>query len=436
MYTSYIGLKFLAIYNKREGKNLTAHDFFDSEVFPLFFENERHLMHVSNSPFFQNPAEKELKQSGLSRSRFQYHKLQQKITLATVDGDSPDASIYVGFAANGPDQTTSGQVSTLPFVTTSDELYASWIGNALAARVEGSQCLLIDSEEVLWHLYNGWKMYRKYIEPVKAMDGRQIETWNGYWMARGLSGGAVSPPTKGNKLETVPWLEVIASLLQWHSGEVLPAYIFSLGQTNTTYGFINLRLPELTRLREASLLVKKSVFSMEDEDEKSFWEHYPIKFSLRNACEQGEIGLRSLQPKDYAKFLEDAPGAIKINEKNKLQFLNIKTWIIAMLNNKSDLQELASSMAAEMIAAEAVAKKATKDRGKTSDSDDSKAILEANGLTNFINALSIFLEKNDAAATICRKVVDKSVRIPGEQLPLFKALIRFEYIYSKNNSSI
>ncbi len=51
MYTSYIGSKFLDLYNRRTGNHYRAEEFFDKEMFPLFFDNTRHLMHVSNSPF-------------------------------------------------------------------------------------------------------------------------------------------------------------------------------------------------------------------------------------------------------------------------------------------------------------------------------------------------------------------------------------------------
>ena len=55
MYTSYIGLKFLDLYNNKTGNRFTAEEFFDREMYPLFFDDERHLMHVSNSPFFSKP---------------------------------------------------------------------------------------------------------------------------------------------------------------------------------------------------------------------------------------------------------------------------------------------------------------------------------------------------------------------------------------------
>jgi len=432
MYTSYIGQKFLDIYNRRTDNSYSAAEFFGRVIFPLFFDDVRHLMHVSNSPFFQTPSEKDLKQSALSKSAYQYQRLKQKISLvAEAATENADASIYVGFAANGPDQTTAGQVSNLQWKITSDELYASWIGNALAIRVEGSQCLLLDSESVLWHLFEGWQVYRSYMQPVKTMEGRQIETWNGYWLAKGDLNKAVSPPQKNGKLDTYPWVEVIAKLLQWHVGEVLPAYIFSLGQTNTTYGFINLHLPQLRRLSEARYAIKKTLLSAVDDSDNFFWEHYEPELSLRDVCQLGEIGLRGLRPKDYGRMMEEGFSNVKINDKNRYIFSNIQTWILAMLNNKSDLQKLAADLATELVASEASG--SGKDRGKTSDTAETKALFEAKGLTNFITALTDFLEKRSAASDVCRSVVNQSIRIPGEQFPLFKALLRFEYVFLKNN---
>lgn len=431
MYTSYIGLKFLEVYNRRNSCNLSAAEFFDKEMYPLFFRDERHLMHVSNSPFFQNPPAKDLKESGLSKSEYQYQNLKKKVSLvADARRETADASIYVGFAANGPDQTTAGQVSNLTWEVTADEMYASWIGNALAVRVEGSQCLLFDSEPVLWHLYQGWPVYRNYLDPVKTLEGRQVESWNGYWLAKGSLTRPASPPQKGTRLDTYPWVEVIARLLEWHAGDTLSAYVFSLGQTNTTYGFVNVHLPQIKRLYEAQFEVKKSVLSMKDIDEQSFWEKYAPELSLREVCALGEIGLRGLRPKDFGKMMEEKFTATKINDKNRQTLFNIQTWILAMINNKSDLQKLAADLASELVAAESTG--TAKERGKTSDLADSKAIFEAKGLTNFIHALTDFLEKRENAAKIFRSVVEQTIRIPGEQFPLFKALLRFEYVYLKS----
>jgi hypothetical protein len=429
MYTSYIGFKFLELYNRKTKNHYTAEEFFDKEMFPLFFENDRHLMHVSNSPFFQSPSEKELKQTGLKPYKLQYHKLQQKIEQVSLKIEIPDASIYVGYAAKGPDQVTAGQVSNIILETSKEELYASWIGNALSVRVAGSQCLLIDSEPLLWHLYEGWKEYREFIEDLKQMEGRQIETWNGYWVARGALNKMVQPPDKGNKLETIPWVEVLAKLLRWHSKQTLLVYIFSLGQTNTTYGFINISFPELQRLSEGRHTFKKIMLN-NDEGDDSFWKQYEPDFSLREACQLGEIGIRALRPKDFVKLMEGNYSSLKLTDKNKQSLYNIQIWIKAMLNNKSDLQQLAKDLAFELVAAET--KGSGRERSKVTDNAHSKALLEAKGLISFIEALTSFLEKNQSAAGVCREVADQSLRIPGEQFPLFKALVRFEYAIQKN----
>ncbi len=389
-------------------------------------------MHVSNSPFFQSPSEKDLKASALSRPAYQYQQLRRKIGQATsVGAEAADASIYVGFAANGPDQTTAGQVSGIRWQITPDELYASWIGNALAARVEGSQCLLLDSEPVLWHLYEGWQVYRNYMRPVQRMDGRQIETWNGYWLAKGDKTRAPDPPIKGTKVETYPWVEVIARLLEWHAGEILPVYVFSLGQTNTTYGFINIHLPQVKRLREARHAIKRSVMTAQDSDDNRFWEKYVPELSLREVCQMGEIGLRGLRPMDYTKLMEGTFSATKINDKNRNTFLNIEIWIMAMLQNKTELQKLAADLATELVNAESAS--SGKIRAKTTDATESKKLFEAKGLTSFISALTDLLEKRSDAKPVCRAVADQSIRIPFEHFPLFKALLRFEYVYRKND---
>lgn len=102
-----------------------------------------------------------------------------------------------------------------------------------------------------------------------------------------------------------------------------------------------------------------------------------------------------------------------------------------MLNNKSDLQKMAAALATELVAAESSGK--AKERGKTTDTTDVKNLFEAKGLTTFITALTDFLERRLNTAEVCRAVVDETIRIPIEQFPLFKALLRFEYVYRKSN---
>jgi hypothetical protein len=48
--------------------------------FPLFFDSEKHLMHVGNSPFFQKPTEDAIKVNG-SKSKAQLFNLRKKLKV-------------------------------------------------------------------------------------------------------------------------------------------------------------------------------------------------------------------------------------------------------------------------------------------------------------------------------------------------------------------
>ena len=210
----------------------------------------------------------------------------------------------------------------------------------------------------------------------------------------------------------------------------MPLYIYSLGQTNTTYGFININLPQIKRLQDAEVAIHKSMTSREEKDEASFWEKYIPDFSLRDVCQFGEIGLRGLRPLDYGKIMEAQFTTTKINDKNIHLFSNIETWLIAMINNKTELQKLASELASELLAAEE--KSPGKPRGKAADAE-TKALFDARGLTSFVNAMSDLIQKHGNATTVGKSAVDQILRIPMDQFPLFKALLRFEYIFASKN---
>jgi hypothetical protein len=431
MYTSYIGQKFLVLYNQKTGREWSAAEFFERELFPLFFDHEKHLMHVSNSPFFQNPAEKRLKESGLTKSRLQFEDLKAKIKeVGSKDKPLPDASFYAGFAADGPLQTTAGQVTNLPIKVDSEEIYASWIGNALAARIEGSQCLLVASEQVLWYVYEGWARYRKYLTQTPSLEGRQIETWNGQWLAAKTDPEAFNPQTKEKKIETRRWLKVLFALSQFHPDQTLPIYVFSYGQTNKTFGFINFHLPQVHRMGQLA----QTLVELRDQTTAQLWEEYEGAYGLAEAIRlNGEIGTRALKPKDFAKFLEREMTSVKITEKNKNQFAHFKLWIIAMLNNKKELQELAAELAKALRATEAKSRNTETDRAKTTDTKAVADLLEAGTVSKFIELLTDLLAKNSALASAARKTVDEALKLPRDQFYLFKSLLRFEYIYLKSS---
>jgi hypothetical protein len=430
MYTSFIGLKFLDLYNRKSGSDFSAAQFFEKVMFPLFFDDIQHLMHVSNSPFFQNPSAKRLAESGLSKAAVQLSDLQTKVeAIASGARSQPDASIYVGFAADGPDQNTSGQVTSIQRTVHSQEIYASWIGNALSMRVAGGACLLTESEDVLWDIFEGWKAYRNLIRQTPGLEGRQIETWNGQWFSRDRDAIDFLPLMKAGKIETRDWMDVAFALSQFHPASVLPVYVFSFGQTNTTYGFVNFHLPAITRLGELS----RSFVELNSKPVQDLFRDYKTEYKLITAISLlGEIGLRALKPKDFAKIFEGNFKQTKHDVKNEHKFIHFKLWITAMLNNREELRRLAADLAKLLVSLETGT--ADEKRAKANNSSFADKIMDSKSRHQFVEALSDILEKRNIPGTgvMLAEVIEQLLKLSADQIPLFRALIRFEYLFIKS----
>ena len=53
MIATNIGRTFLKAYNKKNESNYSAKDFFNEKYFPLFFDDDKYMQWVTNSPFVQ-----------------------------------------------------------------------------------------------------------------------------------------------------------------------------------------------------------------------------------------------------------------------------------------------------------------------------------------------------------------------------------------------
>lgn len=460
MYTSFIGKKFLAAWNAREGKALTARRFFDEVMFKDFFDDARHLMHVANSPFFQSVSAKDLA-TGKRESEIRRENLHNAVATK-----SPNASFFVGSAADGVTATTSGQVTTMPGVVQvektlnatlfpeeragpclkidKEEIYASWIGEGLAMGVSGGYYMLSEREELLLAVFEGWKVYRKFLAQTPNLKGRQIETWNGQWIAHWLGGGdpaafypdweeKVDAKTKAkyNAIKTLEWTKLLFALCKRFSGEVLTVYAYNLSQTNTTLGFLNLNLPEVNRLneyRDKVFISKKESVLISDEIN----ELIPY-FTFKRAAEFGVIGLRTLEPDKLREYLpqRDPKKNKDLNltkAENHKQFQIFKLWIYAMLN-RTELLELSGRIAQILHQFEDAG---SSDRGKKVHDQLSDEVRGATSLRVFADKLGEVLGLFPAASGTFRAAVDNAVKMPADQLPLFVALIRFEYNYQKH----
>ncbi len=436
MYTSYIGEKFLKLYNEREGTNLSAKEFFDKIFFHLFFNNEKHLLHVGNSPFFQKPKEEDVKKHG-SKSLAQYNNLK-----SAIDNDVPNMSIFVGSQAKDVAGTTSGQVTEMAIKTDPDEIYASWFGEALGVGLSGGYVMLIDEIEIMWALFQGWKYYRQYLSQTPNIKDKQIETWNGQWLwhwtrpyydqvypADNLQ--IETSEVQGNlAIPTQQWSKIIFVLAKKFPNKIITAYSYNLSQTNTTLGFINLYLPQVHKLfdfRDKLFVEEGSILKEEEIETLSTF------YNFKEVCKLGTIGLKALEP---AKLREYMPkGSFLYAQGKEYKFSNdesfinyqlFKIWIIAMLN-KTELLNLASEVAEALIIFEKQSEK-----GKTVFLRLSQEARESGSLKNFIDKLTEILNYVPLNADVFKNVVEQVLKMPYDNFPLFVTLIRFEYAYKKS----
>lgn len=446
MYTSYIGKKFLQLYNQKENSNYSAKEFFDKVFFPVFFNDEKHLMHVGNSAFFQSVKEEDIKTTGKTKPFIQLEKLHN-----AVQNDVPNGSIFVGFAAKELDATTSAQVTSMDFKIDAEEIYASWLGQALAMGVSGGFALLIDLPEILLALAEGWRYYRVYLQQTPQVKDRQIETWNGHWICHFFSPqydaqnpmlglqldptetlGKISIPTKN-------WSKFIFSLAKKYPQTSLTAYVYNLSQMNTTIGFINLLLPQVRKpyeMRDRLFLAKEETI-LEDHQ----IEQMEAFYSFRQACMQGSIGLKALEPNKLRDFMPEKSYAFskgnfyKFTSDNQsvINFNIYKIWIIAMLN-KTELLESAASLA-RMLLRLSNAKTADNQRGKNTENRKMDDLLNARNVKNFIEQItSLIDEKNidNEELKMLHETVSQVLKMPSDNFPLFITLVRFEYAYQSN----
>lgn len=438
MYTSYIGKKLLHLYNEKKKMNLSAREFFDEVLFPLFFDDERHLMHVGNSPFFQKPNPSAM-EGGITKSQAQLNKLHEDIKT-----QSPNMAIFVGYAAKDLTGTTSGQLTSMPFGIDDEEMYTSWIGEGLAIGVSGGFVMLIDQEQVIWSLFEGWKYYREYLNKTLHLKDKQIETWNGHWLChvfgRNYDPANVwyefdpNPVTQLGKfaIPTQDWINVIFALSRKYPKMVLTAYAYNLSQTNTTLGFINLYLPEIRGFIDLRSKIIP-VSEVEAISDGQLEEIYTTYLTFKNACKLGTIGVKAIEPDKLREYMPKPIGTgnyYKFSDKESYQYYQIyKTWIIAMISNKTELNDLANELARVLIHFEQ--SKSSAGRGKTTEDRLTEEVRSATTLRIFIDKLNQVMEKDDSTAETLRYTKDTVLKIPADLFPLFITLLRFEYTYLK-----
>jgi hypothetical protein len=433
VYTTHIGRRLLDLHNRQNGEQRSPREFFDEVFFSLFFDDERYLMWVNNSPFDQ--AFKMRSKQPLT-SEVRREKLAQLHGKAGAIREQ-DGSILLGSAAVGVEAPTSSQVTSLRVPVSANDVYLSWIGAAAGVGVEGGFSLLIDDDRVLGAILEGWGEYRRLMSTTPGLKPHQIDTWNGWWITHRFGTrygpGAMLPEgmlqskkdTGGVQIGMARWAGVVLSLARHCPDEVLPAYVYTFGNTNKTIGFIQLNLPRVSVLRDLYIRLFGSVASVRERGEIETL--YETRFSFVQACRQGSIGLHALEPDKLREYMPGGQGETRIpkpatKDETRVTYAIYQTWIIAMLSNNDRLLDLAQSTA-DVLRQHA----ASATRAKANKKQLVESTLSAANRRKFIEGLTEILESDGTHAQQFDELVGAIVRMPLSDFPLLVTLIKFKY---------
>ena len=462
MYTAVVGKTFLKEYNRRNGTGYSAKEFFDREIFEQIFNHEKYLLWAGNSPFVQ----------GLSKKKPFFNPAERLENLAKlhkkISAGDRDASIALGFPAseNKEYATTSGLVTDLEVPSDEEAVYLSWIGGTLSLGVSGGYTILFDDPEITYATFEGWEHYRRFLnDPLfDKFPPYKLTTWNGQWLAyrfdewyeKDFNFGTLereslfSSSEKGIEINTVSWSRLFFSLSTYLEIESATAYIFSLGSTNKTVGFI----PFQFQSGRSLIAVYQKLFGNEEyrikrtsEFEAFFGRH------IKRACEMGSIGLHALRPESLEKYFGDSTNlkfvSVKADRKKGesdeafreriekeasksrstiISYQTYKTWLVAMLSkNKTDISEYSREIAQALVRYRAGGRKL-----------DRKNLLEKEFFqTNKIKMLEA-LHKIITNDEVEQDIKDKmnSLRdqvhfLSKEDFAYFITLLKFDYGYAE-----
>lgn len=464
MYTAVVGKTFLDEYNRRNGSSYSAKELFDKELFEQIFNHKKYLLWPGNSPFVQGISAK--------KTFFEPHeqkenldKLHQKIEQGDRDG-----SIALGFPASESNEfaTTSGLMTDMALSITDEDVYLSWIGGTLSLGVAGGYTLLFNDPEITYTTFEGWKHYRRFLNDPLLDDvpSNKLTTWNGQWLAYRLddwydedfnfamlqSEGIFTFSKEGLVVNTVSWAKLYFSLSTSRLDETLMAYVFSLGPTNKTVGFIPFKFQggrQIIATYQQLFGTTEYRLKRTNEFEAFFGRH------IKRACELGSIGMHALRPESLEKYFKDtrnlkfiSSGSMvdasnesaetDIGEDKKMArskdviitYQTYKTWLVAMLSkNKTDISDYSRDIAQALVKYRAGGRKL-----------DRKNLLEKEFFKTSKMEMLKALEKIVADDTVESEIVEKmnglrdQIHFLGkEDFAYFVLLLKFDYAYAEHH---
>uniref|UniRef100_A0AB33IP40 DUF935 family protein n=1 Tax=Prevotella sp. GTC17253 TaxID=3236793 RepID=A0AB33IP40_9BACT len=427
MITTNIGKIFLKAYNEKYDKDYSARDFFDEILYPLVFDGTKYLQWVQNSPFVQMKGKQKVE--NLTKEE-RLKKLAE--FHAKVEEGYTDASVALGYAASEEKEfaTTSGQVTNMKLVISHEDIYLSWIGACLGLGVKGGFYILFTESSLLLDVFEGWKYYRCVVDTNEMLKGNQlVSAWNAQWLAHRYSKHYRSNKELANfdpfttkdgemGIEPISWTRLLISICQNFTRVQMMGYVYSLGKTNTTIGFIPFFLYQIRRPYE----FYQKLFAMADEVE----ELWGTAFGFGRACQQGCIGVRAMEPRGLKDYIEGKKMPKYKNDRlQNVLFNTYLSWLIAMLNNE-ELWVKAQNFA-EVLQQYS----ADESKGKTGKSRKVEEVMKASYKKAFMEALVEIVKevKDTSAITEIASLVNK---MPTDNVPYFLTLVKFHYAKINN----
>lgn len=354
-------------------------------------------------------------------------KIRFEKLIKKIEESEADASIARGYASLDVAATTSGQVTDLKLPNSQEEIYASWIGDALGIGVQGGFSILFSNKEILLDIFEGWKLYRTSLNETTMLKGNQINTWNGQWLSHyydpreydadmPLAGYS---PYNTNKdgiinIDTQTWTKILIGISKKYRNAQILGYIYSIGQTNTTIGFIPFNLNQIRR----PIHLYEKIFGMSNgKNAESLW---GTAIGFKTACTYGAVGIKAMEPKGLRDYVYKGKQP-KAHNFDNINYNVYIIWIYAMLNN-DELWEKSQELA-ELL------NEASSDKDKsisTKRKNLVETMLNATNKKQFIAAAAevvSFIGKIDEFKGIVKEIHG----MPTDNVPYFLTLLRFQY---------
>ncbi|MCH7408161.1 hypothetical protein MM239_02040 [Belliella sp. DSM 111904] len=438
MITAVIGKTFLKAYNEKYAKELSPKEFFELEYWELFYNHSKYMQWVTNSPFVQM---KSGQKPHLLSVDARIEKLENLFEKA--GNEIPDASFALGYPASESKEfaSTSGLVSDVEIPVNEEEVYLSWIGSSLGIGVAGGFTILFDNPEITIQTFEGWKVYRKYLNDptLEKLRGNQINTWNGQWLTYSLNPDEYREDfdfseltnqkifkvdTNLAEVATVNWSQLFFSLSTQFPDNEMMGYVYGFGQTNKTIGFIPFQLKSGGNIKE----VYQKLFGDFKINKKEFESLFGMH--IKRACELGSIGLQALRPDSLKKYMTEDKNLTFKKEEDTINYQAYKTWLVAMLTrNKEEITDYTPKLA------EVILRYRNTGKGMSRVTLVEKEMFTSKSKRGFIESLTLMIPDLEGEDLETLKTLKDEVHLmTNEEFGYFLTLLKFDYAYQQKKS--